>query len=1045
MGELSFADEIVAFTVGRPASEAKYSDPNAILGRPDGSGTKALTLGCGGVVVLSFDNNRLVNGDGDDLYVFEVGDAVEATRVAISEDGDTWVDLGSVEGSTAAIDIDRYVPDGSGPFRLVRLTDARAQCGGRWPGADIDAVAALNTIAPENLAVAIPARAETDTPQADLIAAGPDDAAGSGNPAVIRNLWKSDQALGHAGGRIDMLPVDGSDGAQYWIIEPAGVEDFVRIRAAGRDMHLHVEYGDIELGEVEPDWWSAMWRLRDVEGRDDVVRIQNRWKKSFLHIEYGAVDLGPIGSGQTSAMWRVVPGTGPDAIEKAQPAPPPVLTKAKPEEVRIVQSLLAVEAGYRGGVNGTANQATVAAAAAYLSSANYVIPDDPILGLRNLLDRGGKQRGVFEGSYACQQGPTPVKFTLYDGQAGLAALFEFGVFGDPRYPWGVFSQRPKWHQNRRSLNSEAGEWIARPEGYGMSGIRATLSDDGVDLAGRMTSRTCTYFQTYRITASRPVPLELTAEEKQRRAEEKAKQEKEAARLFAKRKAEYEAILAAREAAMEKEAKARKLREAERARMRAEADRAAKAERARRLAEAMTDIPPQVTRSERVAGEILLNDGFGHLVYVRTQDLTAGNCRASVPLTVRLSSMLTLDYIGHADYGASAFFYAYRTLEWLCARQGAASVKSLTVRYEFKGAHVATATFRDVSTNAILKLQPKDVELHGPIRVFHPEHPDAAYDRAAFSRLGRLKPGQSGQFALFTVGDLRGLADRGDAVAAYHLAKYENAASAPGDGADIGGTWLNDGDISLLLKASDTGSALASYVAARAAFAPYADAWGGRVQVEPLHRVPDTALKDMLVLLAKAKYGGVAMKSSVEETALKEWGIPLAPIIEEVGSRGLDAPRSAFDAHRADRAVFTQGKARNALNAHLVENCKSIVLYESARQGNPLPGLFNTFEGRGNWCVESQGVQGWYNYDVMIRIDELPRYQCSGSDAQKTCDITFRLGCRVETSGDRAARRQGKLVLGGLCRMVEVAQGNVRAEFQYSENAGWRVRAAEFNP
>lgn len=147
LGDLSFADSVVSFNVGTPAAEPKYSNPEAILGFPDGKDTNALTLGCGGSVVISFDDNFLVDAEGPDLYVFEVGDDVEATKVLISETGQTWHDLGRISGSTSAIDIADFMPDTDIRFRFVKLIDARARCDSRWPGADIDAVAATSAIA----------------------------------------------------------------------------------------------------------------------------------------------------------------------------------------------------------------------------------------------------------------------------------------------------------------------------------------------------------------------------------------------------------------------------------------------------------------------------------------------------------------------------------------------------------------------------------------------------------------------------------------------------------------------------------------------------------------------------------------------------------------------------------------------------------------------------------------------------------------------------------------------------------------------------------
>ncbi|MCA9517807.1 MAG: OmpA family protein, partial [Myxococcales bacterium] len=101
------------------------------------------TLGCGGAVTLRFTDNRVVDGPGADLHVFEIGPDVEPTKVALSEDGVAWVDIGAIKGGDASLDLAGKVPAGAS-FAWVRLTDLETACSGAWPGADIDAVAAIN-------------------------------------------------------------------------------------------------------------------------------------------------------------------------------------------------------------------------------------------------------------------------------------------------------------------------------------------------------------------------------------------------------------------------------------------------------------------------------------------------------------------------------------------------------------------------------------------------------------------------------------------------------------------------------------------------------------------------------------------------------------------------------------------------------------------------------------------------------------------------------------------------------------------------------------
>lgn len=146
-GAASFADSIVSFVPGARPSEGVWAEPHHALGEPDYTRTTApgfLSLGCDGVLVVRFDDNALVDVDGPDLYVFEVGPAVEATDLAVSVDGRTWLEVGQIEGARAELDLTgRIDPDDA--YRYVRLTNRSRTCGGRHSGADIDAIAAVGS------------------------------------------------------------------------------------------------------------------------------------------------------------------------------------------------------------------------------------------------------------------------------------------------------------------------------------------------------------------------------------------------------------------------------------------------------------------------------------------------------------------------------------------------------------------------------------------------------------------------------------------------------------------------------------------------------------------------------------------------------------------------------------------------------------------------------------------------------------------------------------------------------------------------------------
>ena len=144
----AFADEVISFEHGNPwTSDPDNQDPNLTLGLPDSSNasqsTGDLCLGDHGSITLRL-GLPFYDGPGDDLYIFEVGPNIEETKVAVSSDLKTWYSICTAEGRTAGLDLAGKVPAGM-TFSYVSLTDGDAKSDGSYPGADIDAVCALNT------------------------------------------------------------------------------------------------------------------------------------------------------------------------------------------------------------------------------------------------------------------------------------------------------------------------------------------------------------------------------------------------------------------------------------------------------------------------------------------------------------------------------------------------------------------------------------------------------------------------------------------------------------------------------------------------------------------------------------------------------------------------------------------------------------------------------------------------------------------------------------------------------------------------------------
>jgi OOP family OmpA-OmpF porin len=149
LGDASFADEVASFTIGKPAPrDLRWGQPKSALGPPDvtrridPTAPTNVVMGCGGTLVARFTDNVLVDVPGADLYVFEVGPAVEPMSLAISQDGETWTSVGDIRGGTTEIDISKVTMPGE-RYQFVRVTDLKRACGGPFPGADVDAIGAI--------------------------------------------------------------------------------------------------------------------------------------------------------------------------------------------------------------------------------------------------------------------------------------------------------------------------------------------------------------------------------------------------------------------------------------------------------------------------------------------------------------------------------------------------------------------------------------------------------------------------------------------------------------------------------------------------------------------------------------------------------------------------------------------------------------------------------------------------------------------------------------------------------------------------------------
>lgn len=153
-GAVSFADRVISYNPGSGV-ESPHNNSSAALGIPDwidGEDGQFVSLGCQGTLVVKFTDNSLTpGGDGaPDLWIFEIGAAVEPTYVEISRDGTNWIEIGRTSGSTSGIDLDSFIPLGApgSRFSYVKVIDANCASGSPFAGADIDAVGAISSSTP---------------------------------------------------------------------------------------------------------------------------------------------------------------------------------------------------------------------------------------------------------------------------------------------------------------------------------------------------------------------------------------------------------------------------------------------------------------------------------------------------------------------------------------------------------------------------------------------------------------------------------------------------------------------------------------------------------------------------------------------------------------------------------------------------------------------------------------------------------------------------------------------------------------------------------
>jgi Mg-chelatase subunit ChlD len=157
IGDRAFADRVAEYASASCVRDA-FDDSEEALGPPDaksdgcqgcgGCDANAVSLGFRlsdldprGYLVLEFVDNTLLDGPGNDLFVYITND--KPCRVEISADGSNYISVGVTVGYPGAIDIGPFVAAGT-EFRFVRLSDIPSdEDHSSCPGSSIDAVGAM--------------------------------------------------------------------------------------------------------------------------------------------------------------------------------------------------------------------------------------------------------------------------------------------------------------------------------------------------------------------------------------------------------------------------------------------------------------------------------------------------------------------------------------------------------------------------------------------------------------------------------------------------------------------------------------------------------------------------------------------------------------------------------------------------------------------------------------------------------------------------------------------------------------------------------------
>jgi hypothetical protein len=128
-------DAVVSF-YQPPGSSTSRNDPNDALEANDGA---YVSIDIPEILTLAFTDNTAMDGDGDDILIYEIGADNSYIDIFGSEDGFEWVFLANGTGNIY-IDLQGTSLSYVNFLKFVGLDDL-----GTYPGYDLDAVEALNS------------------------------------------------------------------------------------------------------------------------------------------------------------------------------------------------------------------------------------------------------------------------------------------------------------------------------------------------------------------------------------------------------------------------------------------------------------------------------------------------------------------------------------------------------------------------------------------------------------------------------------------------------------------------------------------------------------------------------------------------------------------------------------------------------------------------------------------------------------------------------------------------------------------------------------